>query len=120
MRRSHRASATILGAILAVGVPTGLALAANEHARHGIEVSALAKTNIGGAGGHGADVSDLAKNKTTPTEPQGAAPDAAPTTHPANHGADVSAAARDKSLTGGDHGDQDNHGGAVSPVAHKP
>ena len=115
MRRTHRASATILGAILALGIPTGLALAANENARHGIEVSALAKTNISGAGGHGADVSDLAKSKTTLNESQGAAPDAAPTTHAANHGADVSAVAKDKTLVGGKH---DNHGGAVSPVAH--
>jgi hypothetical protein len=118
MRRfSHRASATILGAILAVGIPTGVALAASENARHGIEVSALAKTNISGTGGHGAVVSEVAKNKTTLNEPQGAAPDAAPNTHPANHGADVSAVAKDKTLVGDKH---NNHGGAVSTAAHKP
>ncbi len=127
MRRfSRRASATILGAILAAGIPTGFVLAASENARHGIEVSAVAKTNIGGVGGHGAVVSEVARNKIDLNEgaPTGSeapeangTPDAAPKTHPDNHGADVSAAAKDKALVGGKH---DNHGGAVSAGAPKP
>jgi hypothetical protein len=106
-----------------VGLPTGFALAASENARHGVEVSAVAKdtTKVGGPhDNHGGAVSTVAKTKTTPaaetpTEPD-TDPATAPAAHPANHGADVSAVAKDHSKTGGDH---DNHGGAVAPVAHK-
>lgn len=110
-RLPQRATAALIGTILAVGIPTGFALAANENARHGVEVSTIAKTNVSGTGGHGAAVSAVAKPEAPPE-----APDAAPATHPANHGADVSAVAKDHTLVGGDH---NNHGGAVSTAAHK-
>jgi hypothetical protein len=111
-RLPQRATAAILGTILAVGIPTGFALAANENARHGVEVSAVARTNVAGTAGHGAAVSLVAKTRPAPAE----APAAAPAAHPANHGADVSAVAKDHTLVGGAH---NNHGGAVSAVAHK-
>lgn len=113
-----RATAAILGTILAIAIPTGLALGANAHARHGVEVSAIARTNIAGTAGHGAAVSVVARTKPAPVTPTvTTAPDAAPAVHPTNHGADVSAVAKDHSKVGGTH---DNHGGAVSPIAHKP
>ena len=115
-RLPQRATAAILGTILAVGIPTGFALAANENARHGVEVSAVARTNVAGTAGHGAAVSVVAKTKPAPVEAPRTAPDAAPAAHPANHGADVSAVAKDHTLVGGAHS---NHGGAVSVVAHK-
>jgi hypothetical protein len=117
-RLPHQASAAILGTILAVGIPTGLALGADEHARHGIEVSGVAKTNVAGTPGHGAAVSVIAKTKPAPpvTPIVVTTPAATPAAHPANHGADVSAVAKDHSAAGGSN---NNHGGAVAPVAHK-
>jgi hypothetical protein len=118
-RLPRRASGAILGTMLALAVPTGFALAANDHAKHGVEVSGIAKTNIAGTPGHGAAVSVVAKTNAgshgAPTVPT--TPAAKPAAHPANHGADVSAVAKDNKATGGSHG---NHGGAVAPVAHKP
>lgn len=121
-RLPRRASAALLGTIIAVGIPTGLASAASDNARHGVEVSGVAKTNVAGTPGHGAAVSVVAKTKpapqvapTTPTVTT--TPPVKPAAHPANHGADVSAVAKDNSASGGSH---DNHGGAVAPIAHKP
>jgi hypothetical protein len=117
-RPPQRASAAILGTILAIGVPTGMALAADQHERHGVEVSAVARTNIAGTGGHGATVSVVAKTKPAPPPVVPTVPvvPAAPADQPDNHGTDVSAVAKDHGATGGAH---DNHGGAVSPIAHK-
>ena len=112
-RVTHRATAAFVGIVLAIGLPTGFVLAAGPADRHGVEVSAIAKVNAGGPG-HGAVVSSVAKtqgpSKVNPTSP------GTSDTHPANHGADVSAVARDHTLVGGKH---NNHGGAVSVVAHK-
>lgn len=119
-RLPQQATAAVLGTLLAVALPAGIALGASPNARHGVEVSALARTNIAGVGGHGAIVSTLAKTKPAPlqeTPPVTTAPAAAPAAHPENHGGDVSAVAKDQSAAGGTH---DNHGGAVAPVAHKP
>jgi hypothetical protein len=102
-RLTKRASAALLGTVLALGIPTGFALA--ESSGHGIEVSAVAKVNAGGPG-HGAAVSAVATNKSQGT----------PAAQPANHGAAVSAVAKDQSLLGGT---RNNHGGAVTVVAHK-
>lgn len=117
-RLPRRASAAILGTIIAVGLPTGLAAAASDNARHGVEVSGVAKANVAGTPGHGAAVSVVAKTKPAPpVAPTVTTPAAKPAAHPDNHGADVSVVAKDNSATGGSHS---NHGGAVAPIAHKP
>jgi hypothetical protein len=102
-RLPRRTTAALLGAVLAVGLPTGFALAAGPADRHGVEVSAVATNDPGQ--GHGAAVTLVART-------QGAS---APAAHPANHGAAVSAVAKVQTLVGGTHS---NHGGAVAPVAH--
>jgi hypothetical protein len=119
-RLPQQATAAILGTILAVGIPAGSAFAASVNARHGVEVSAMARTNIARTGGHGAVVSAVARSKPAPppvTLPVTPVAEPAPTAHPTNHGADVSAVAKDHEVVGGSN---ENHGGAVAPVAHKP
>jgi hypothetical protein len=112
-RLTHRATAALLGTVLAVGLPTGFALAGGTPGGHGVEVSAIAKVNVGGPG-HGAAVSLVAR--TNGSSKVHDTSQGTPAAHPANHGADVSAVAKDHTLVGGKH---NNHGGAVSVVAHK-
>jgi hypothetical protein len=124
-RLTRTASVALLGAVVAFGIPTGFALAANKDA-HGDTVSTVAKTRTGGTGdSHGDAVSTVAKANAGTTGHSNGEPvsttakdgsTGSSSQHPSNHGADVSAAARNHSLVGGPH---HNHGGAVSAVAHK-